>query len=1199
MAGDKPSGGDENVKYASSPFRPYVEGNTDRSPKEFYGVGVYVTLYNRIKGDLMNKKGGDSTAFDTEINAIIKQILSGRGADPKNPLPPDPANTRKVLKDWGYDSMVHIYDEPYPTDSASEKAFNSSHKSDFNFEVSAQYLAQDHNFNNVVGLARRLAAVKYGGAEGKPKRMLSYDDAREILKIKEEKSDKNHYMAARSLVSSIGDFNAKGELVGGPLTKAMLKCKEKIKGMKANLWRGRAKALGWTALTGGSGALAGTIGWSALQLGGKAMTGLFGTLFTASGAGGALVGVALTAFLGTVAVKSFGALISRLGQNWKDRKKLKDFMHSRGKYAEAEEGQWDKMGYKRVKQRYDEFKSIKLFYDNYQKGSAVDPKRRYKNKDGSWKPEAYVPKSYKKAFFRFIKRQEDVIGPDGGARDLKTIFNNAKLHRFVNEKSMKPGEVSYGNLYRCMANHVEDYETSSLSPDEVIMNYGDAEPQNRLHGDRIKEHKNQPDELSYLSSNLNEFISQEQSFNDAHLQAEYNRGLTLFRDKFVDSFNTSLFENAYTPSIISNAEHVIDSESFKKMIDSTSSQAVQTQMKGVVNFLAAERDYNERPVKILSEKVGVGIEHQIDMSESSIVKGCESLGDTTAEAQAAAAAIAAMDTCSVELSGSSVVRKADPAVEAAIASVADSKTKQYLEHMLDVKLSSGKVSGDTYTATLSGSDKTTAEAFTARIYAMGSTKSAETIRIQIASSSLSPAIKANLNAILDNQVVGIETAARDEARLRAIKGIKKGSVKFSELVEEIDKIESFKKKDLHSLWIKIEKIDDPNLYDYLVLRFRDKVTHELIEFAKDTTNFAGDAEAQITAIKTFINDMKSLYSEKGHDSFIDKWQFDECMKALNDQITYTMESYLRTMELDFLQDTDKKKRALGDLVKLDAPNGIANYFKLQTPESQAIYNRANRFVMSANVYEFMTVASVGGYVGLRDTESGDIQTALGVYFSKDRKSTDNLLNTFEKFNHNINQLDFNQEIDFISAMPARTGVISLEINKGDGTMVPFDYPAFGDLSTCKRIMNHGGSYSLKLSDPKYSYIMSTINTLQSDSFRNATPEERLAALTVLKRKIAGMIRVQMVQLYQKKGSGSANYTDFYNTNRTDLNNNLINGWKELAQLVDELISTSKSMLPPGSTVGSTIEPNTVSIVNSVCQPSNYSTIVAQQTMMGS
>jgi hypothetical protein len=47
-----------------------------------------------------------------------------------------------------------------------------------------------------------------------------------------------------------------------------------------------------------------------------------------------------------------------------------------------------------------------------------------------------------------------------------------------------------------------------------------------------------------------------------------------------------------------------------------------------------------------------------------------------------------------------------------------------------------------------------------------------------------------------------------------------------------------------------------------------------------------------------------------------------------------------------------------------------------------------------------------------------------------------------------------------------------------------------------------------------------------------------------------------------------------------------------------LIVACKNNLPAGSMVGNTIEPNTVRIVNSICQPTKYSTIVNQQQMMG-
>ena len=1185
MPGD--SGG-KATRFESSVFYPHIETNTRVKPHVYYNLGVYVTLYNRIRGDLQNNFDGDLSTFDTVINEKIKEGLTGSRAE-----------VEAFLDQYGYKGMIKLYDDGVVNSDTKGKI----KKDDYDYMVSNHNILDE--FDKTVALARELTRVKY--SSGERRAMLTYDDAREIMHIKEEKSDKTFYELSRSMTSNAGGFNSKGEKFGGILNQAMRTADDKLKGFKKNRRLGFWKAVGWAALTVGAAAVTGGLGFATLGLGGQALGGLFGTLYTTTGAAGAIGGVIGTGVAGYGTVSWFGRFLGRISANIKLRKKYRDFKYSRGKYAEADYNEFDKMGHKRLKMLHDEHVALKKFYDNYSKGVLVTKRRK-------GEPQAidYVPKEYRKAFLRYLEKEE-IVGAN--ARSATTLMTNAKHHRFVANQDLKEGEFGYYNLYRFMNRGVEGYETSKLTPDEVILNYGTevtsgtgAKP--RLHKDVIREHKGYPDELSYLTAKLNEFVAYEKTFQDGSQMGEFAKGLERFVSAYNTSFAGSLFESPYTSKIIGDADNIMKSTQFTKMIEVTNSGTVKEHLQSVVDFLAAERDNNQRSVKVLSEKAGVGVEYQLDMSEESLKKGCKSIGDDSPEAEAAAAALAAMATCSIkfEADGKTVKRVADPAVVALINAVADEKTKKYLNHILESKLISTKISADTYTATLAGTEKTVAEGFTTRIYAMGSSADAVKIRTDIAAStSITKDIKDKLNAILEEQIMGLETKIRDNARVNAIKGIKKGSSKFSELVKAIDEIKSFKKEELHDLWIKIQKVDDPNLYDYLVLRFKDKVTHELMEYATNTAKFGGEnIEAKLKTIKDFMLDASALCPASG-DKFIDKWQLQECIGALSMQVGITLSAYLDELEKTFLTDTNTKKEALTRLITQPIPVGLKEYFDTKTPESEAILERARRFTLSADVYSFMTVSSIGGYTGLIDADSADSKAALNIYFRQNRTSSDPLLKLLQRLNADVKSTNINsRDPDIISALPELDSP-STETITIDGTDI--DMPKFAGASggsyNCERIIadRSSGTANYNLPVPagemKTSFLYSTIETLKSADFTTASAAERLATLAILKKKITAMLRVQMIKLYEQKRGSATNYPDFVLNHRTDLVSRLITNWEKVAEVIDNLIVNAKDHLSSEDLeLYSSVSANTVDAIRAICNVDEYQRKVGENKVFG-
>lgn len=1156
-------GKEEDPGYVKdSPFVKFIDANVKRSPYFYYNMGAFVVLYNRIKADLMNKKpGGGSTAFDTEIFEIIKDGMSGTKAE-----------IDAFLDKFNVKGIISTYDM---TDADEAKKADSDQNSSYNFMK---------QYDNLVSHARDLARLKY---KGKEHQMLSNDDVREILRIKEYRADRP-YERIRMLVDN-QEIDSKGGSKDGPYLEAFKHAKQKLKNFKK-----KRRLEGWKAAGHGIGILgsvAGIVGSGFLAFSPWGLA-AYGAARSASLVAKIVLGVAGGAG-GFGGIKLFAQnFAKKIGAWFGANKKLREFKNSTGEYGDADEKDLSKIGYARIKKRYYETVARRYFIENYGKEKIFRNGRELKKDNYSakqWKqiiknaqPWEFVQQpELRKAFKQYLKDQAEL--PNG--KTVSRMFQDAKYHRYTSERTLNQDSKEFGfyKLHAFMNEGVEGYETSSLSADELIMNYSDDEPHNRLYQDRIKEHKGYDSELDYLIGQLNEFVAQEKAFTDAHLESGYKKRLELFAEKFDNSFNTTLFENAYSQTLINGADDALESESVKTMIKAANRQTNEKKMKGVLAFLKKEKDNTSR--NQLSEDVGVGVEYQMDMSADSIVAGCRTLGDESPDTVAIANSI-----------GNMTGRSDYAAISTTIDALPESNpSKKYLKHMLRVK--NDQTVNNTNTSfgdTVSVGGKFIHE----RINELDSTGAkAKHIREDIIANV--PAAKRNdaLKA-LDEQVKILEVKRRDDARVRAIKGVKKGSTKVEDLLKQISELKSFEVTDIGQLWIDIGKVDRPELVEYLQLRFKDKITQNLKFYATTSTNFAGeDGAAQIKKVSEFLYKLQSCINNK----YIDEWQRQAIMDALGDQINSIFRVYLQDLERTFLTDTEKKKTNLINYVTQPPPNGLKDYFDSRTPESEQILQKAMRFIDSANVLSFMTVNSIGGYDGLIDADSADSRAALQIYFGQDRNTSDPLLLQLARLNSDVQHTNIiSNDPDIISAVPTIIGTETVNI---DGQMISFpkfESPSSGNYN-CKRIINKGGSYDLPVPAGQMtgSYIYSTINTLRSTEFMNCSPVEKLAALAILKKKIAGMMRVQMIRLYAKKRGGATNYPDFVMNNRDDLDNNLITNWLVLANLVDTLIVNAKNGLTPDEKIAyNNVTNNTVDAVNAICNIDDYGNKVKETKVFG-
>lgn len=1116
MADNNPAPKKESP-YKDDAFYKFIEGNTDRDPRVYYNLAAYVALYNRIRGDLQNEFDGDSTTFDTVINRKIREGLGGVREDGTRATP---AEVKAFLRQAGFEGLFKVYDTPDELKAAKD----SKH---FDYQMSSDYICQPHNFEEVVGMARALAGQKYGSEEGRMKQMLTYRDAERIMQIKEEKSDKTHYTAAKDLISNIGLFGSDGKLAGGPITKALTNANEKLKGMTRNIRIGTLKAIGWAALTIGAGVATGGLGIAALGLGGQAMAGAFGALYTVTQAAGTLVSLAFTALTGAITAGGLSGFLKRIGQNYKNRRERFRYKHSLGKYATADADAWDKMGYGRLNNRFEQFKSIKLLYDNFQAGKPVQKKYRrvkghlFKREEipfDEYEAIDFVPKPYRRAFREFVREQPEFFG-EGNIRDISTIFKNAHYHRLVHDKNVKPGEIAYGNLSRMLSRNVEGYEVSDNSSDEVLYNYGDGIDgrtgnKGLLHDDRIK--GSPKGELDYITGVLNQYVGEKKKFDDTHKESDYRKGLMLFAGKYNDTFSHVLFEKAFSSADLNAADSYSRNKKIQELFEDTD-PAIATRIESMLKFVQSEAsNESRREYPMLSEDVGVGVQYQLDFSESSLLAGCASIGGTSDDVKEAAKELAKMNA-----------ESKTTAVKNKINALPSGPAKEYLMHMFKSKKLS--VVRDDIPEFSADTKVGTSLSIARLIKGMTSVSQVDAIKrkisIQLAGDAAQRQIAIDM---LDDQARRLASKAYDEARLNAMGAVREGSVVFTEIMKEIAEYKDLAVASATALKDKIATVRPKECREYLMCKLKDRIGRLCYNYANEPDNFGKEG---LNDIRVFLSKLFTFVDS----GMLDAWQRDEILEGFNtENAVPAFNELLRNMTIGYFtteprEDIEKLSKMLGQPFK---GGGFKQFLDLDDPDAQNIKKRLERILAAKNndITKYITSKNK-----VEDPNSSDLQAFLRIYFEEDRPSDNKLIKVLDTLRSHASTAIDSNHLEYIVALP------------GDNT-------AFDGTSDTSIDSNLDKSFASK--------ILDELGNFNSDGLYEATgadaftlsPEDSMAVLIIMKRRMLAKMKEHLKVLSGKHGSTFSNFL----TTNDSYYREMETRWKRIAQEIDNAIALLRS-----------------------------------------
>ena len=975
MAGDEKSsgGGGGGSKYSSHPAYPYILSNTDEKPEIYYNACAYAALYNRIKGNLMKiKPNADSTAFDVEINQIIRDRLGGSRAE-----------AEAFLKELGYTGMFKMYDDGV-INSDTRKAIK---------ERDFDYVGSVDNFlrNMDIYMAK---AIELSDACGKTDDMMGYDDIVKVLAMKRENSDKVFYMANRKLLGNDGY----GGKAAGPITKAVMKAERRIENMKKTRRLHVLKTFGYAALTVGAGLLTGGLGFTALGLGGQILGGMFGVLYT-GGAGGLLGAAVGTVAAGSLTTWSFGRAWGHAREYVRKRKEYNDYMRSTGKkYQDIDSDDFEHMGYRELKRRQKEELAIADFYKNY-----ADGKVQTKKKKDSYDAIDYVQPKYRKFFLRYVENQVEVLGEKG--RSAKTLFTNAKRHRFVytDASAMKPNEVGFRKLETIIdKGSIRKYHKSDLTADEVYLNYADvSDPKSRLHPDMIAAHKGYDNSLQYLLGNLKEAAAYEDKFTDAHMQNEYGKVMKVFADNFNPAFASTVFGEAFTTNTVSNARDILGNENVKKMFETTGTSYNQAYIEGMLKYLEMESsrpinfgsDYTGGRFTSIDSSVGVSALNQIMLTEESIRNGCKTLYPEVGDAA---------DAIIADILDPSKSRTDLEGIRATIDTTfgtANPKVARYLKLMLDKKKSAKTFSEDEIKAkapttglTLTAAQVNDYNSIVTKIKNLTLKSDIDKLYKDISKldDTAFGAVKGKLETALEDQIHALHLAENNLVNEKAMNAVQKGSNKeftdYLQQIKELSKITEDETYDkIQTLLENINYLDlNQDLKNYLLLKLKQRVTELFLkESGLDKYKTTGEGSESLNHIRKYLR-LANAYQTTG---IIDKAQLYDIINMMNPNIKVVVENDLFYAKLDYFSDEAKIKSLKNLTTSGFSGSGLQEYFAMGTTETNELKEKVERVTQAAKFKEATTFNYAGSRIKPVEEEGKAISL---VYFGKKRDGSDPL-----------------------------------------------------------------------------------------------------------------------------------------------------------------------------------------------------------------
>lgn len=923
---------------------------------------------------------------------------------------------------------------------------------------------------------------------------------------------------------------------------AQIEDEEKLKNIRRN---GRKTFL-HAILTGlaavGTIASAGTL----LSFGGLALGSLFGTAVSSAGLGAAALGLGGTIAGGWLTKTFFGKFIEKWSKGRVLRQDRRDFHSGLGKYV-TKDGK--AKGFRSIRDTLKRDLAFKAYMDEC--GKHPEYLLGYgKDKDGNWikklTPEEFMYKFVKKKYHKYLTGKY-IRGEGFGLNKLV----EAGLHTaFVNQNAGK--NYGFSNIYSRAATVVNEYNIYEKSVPEIVSVYN-----NFFESDTPEAVKQRAD-IDSVVGKLGDLKTLQKKFDEAGDvgHAQYNELLDKFSHQIDNSFTDTLFNTSFNNSKLVRVSKLLENKDIKDILDTDGpSDVSSSSINSMVKFLQTEQKSDA-----ISGDIGVNVVNQIHNTKKNIVDGCKSLvGDASN-----------IDMLSIEgLAGriENVSSRSDiSAIGSDIDKLSDDKVKTYLHFMLGQKEKNTTLNSADIVSKIGSSDPKPSSVIE-QISKLDNSENATTIKDEImGSTTFTSEEKTKLYNVLNEQTGILETKNRTQARESVLdKIINKANPKLDEYLKSISEFKDIDTEKMYDVHYSLSKVNPIEVRTYLLYKFKDRVTKNFEETIKANKRFNISGGDYSKAIEDILDYLKTLTAatKKG---YIDKWQQEKCIDLIGGKIETVFNQYLKNIEEEFLQDNAGKMKAVNYYLdnKID-DGGLLDFLDKNTPNSNAIKARMQRIVDARNLKLLLT-ASTKVIGDIEDEGSDDAKKTTRIYLKKER-NTDDLL---------VKCLNNLQEI-------AR--------NTNNGSVDPERITATGNNES--KILNSTETIDNINLNESFVHLLKT--EIRSGAYSQiADPEDKIAALLVMKKRVAAMLKLQMFKMHDRERSTYPYMTDFVTKYGSTLTEGIISKWSELAKIIDNEIDTVSNDKMVRNEFKSV--PSVQTMIENGCNISSYNTYANSKQM---
>lgn len=608
---------------------------------------------------------------------------------------------------------------------------------------------------------------------------------------------------------------------------------------------------------------------------------------------------------------------------------------------------------------------------------------------------------------------------------------------------------------------------------------------------------------------LIELKGDETKYNEHHEQLKYQHYKTRAAEMMPVIFQRELFGKPLTGESVRNCQNLLTQDIVTETLKRSNTGDKTPYVKNALRFIIAEQ-YD--PVNKIRTDLGVNVEDQLCANNAD---GIENACLNTLGLSSGSPDFNLIRNSIAPQIQNMQFKESAAGINSLIASVSDSKVRDYLYHMVEVRQNQLMHGRGYIVNEISDGDPTLAsnpamaelaemltnitydprsDTFTTTLG--GSPMSEDNVRSYISSQlgSLGDEAREKAEMLFDKQLLSIERGYMDSIRAQAAHAVKTNSVSadFEDYIKFIEELQ-FDKLNTQELTQfmneKLKRIQPPAMAEYLKNKLRVKL-EEVINFRLSQSGvYVGEnGLKEITEDLQKVERMLPIIGGARRERILKA--FEPKIKIAFDKVLIHNERYL--LELDNFGELTRQFKNYRDFT-FEA-GGFKQFFQRNSSISDEI---RDRIINIETVLRYADIINGSG-VGIKlqtDKRVPESKIFLGLCFSKHRgDGKDPLMSSFAKLNGFIS--DISQESFFVDK-----GTIFKDLPNGYDDDVDKMTPAMKQVLRLKKVITGGGEFSLDVAARPGDPVGS-----------KERAQDELALLLIYKKKVLSLFKAHLKRL---------------------------------------------------------------------------------------